>query len=362
MNSLFRLNDFRLEDSIMKMYYNSTEAIIFLNSNGGVLALNPAAESLLSHDVIKQIHDAENNVICQFCMGYTNEEDLMSCFNCFFNKPDKDFTSFQVYLKLKDSTIAPFTASYKLIDEEKKIYVLTLLDLTKQSKIRESLYRSKMTKYIIKAQEDERKRISRELHDSVAQELLSSLVDIRVLKYLKLNEDALKKLEQTENSLARLLDEIRNLSVELRPASLDDLGLDAAFRSHFKWVENNYGISVHFSAELSSARYNNEIETVVYRICQEAVLNAIKYADTEEISVRLYEENDELILIVEDKGTGFDVQFNKPKGTGLGLYGMRERAELVNGILNIQSELDKGTRIHVRIPLPQKNTSKEVEW
>ena len=360
MSKLFRLNGFKLEDSIMKMYYNSTEAIIFLNSKGIVLALNPAAQSLLSHEVLKQIHGAEINAICQFCRGYTNEEDLMSCFNCFLNKPEKDFSSFQVYLKLKDDTIAPFTASYKMIDEEQKIYVLTLLDLTKQSKTRESLYRSKMTKYVIKAQEDERKRISRELHDCVAQELLSSLVDIRVLKYLHLNENALKKLEQTEKSLARLLDEIRNLSVELRPASLDDLGLDAAFRSHFKWVENNYGIIVHFLSELSSARFNTEIETVVYRICQEAVLNAIKYANTEEISVRLYEENDDLILIVEDKGMGFDVQVNAPKGTGLGLYGMRERAELVNGILTIKSELDKGTKIQVRIPLLQKNNVKEV--
>lgn len=357
---MFRLNDFKLEDSIMKMYYNSTEAIIFLNSKGRVFALNPAAKSLLSQDVLKQIHHAENDVICKFCMGYTNEEDLMSCFNCFLNKPDKDFTSFQVYLKLKDGTIAPFTASYKMIDEEQEIYVLTLLDLTKQSKMRESLYQSKMTKYIIKAQEDERKRISRELHDCVAQELLSSLVDIRVLKYLKLNEEALKKLEQTEKSLARLLDEIRNLSVELRPASLDDLGLDAAFRSHFKWVEKNYGIIVHFSAELSAARYTNEIETVVYRICQEAVLNAIKYANTEEIFVRLYEENDDLMLIVEDKGTGFDVKFNMPKGTGLGLYGMRERVELVNGILNIQSEPNKGTRVQICIPLHQQNTVREV--
>ena len=352
-------NDFKLEETVMKMYYNSTEAIIFLNAEGFVLALNPTAESLLSKEVLQQIHLGKNNVLCKFCMGYTNEEALMSCVNCFFKKPEIDFSSFQMYLKLKDGTIAPYTASYKMIDEEKQIYALTLLDLTKQSKMRESLYRSKMTKYVIKAQEDERKRISRELHDSVAQELLSSLVDIRVLKYLNLNEDALKKLQQTEKSLDRLLDQIRNLSKELRPASLDDLGLDAAFRSHFKWVEKNYGMIVHFSAELSAARYSNEIETVVYRICQEAVLNAIKYANTEEIYVRLFEENNNLLLIVEDHGTGFDVQINMPKGTGLGLYGMRERVELVNGILTIKSAPNKGTRIQISIPLRQQNAIRE---
>ena len=352
-------NDFKLEETVMKMYYNSTEAIIFLNAKGIVLALNPNAESLLSEEVLQQIHLGKNNVLCKFCMGYTNEEALMSCVNCFFKKPEKDFSSFQMYLKLKDGTITPYTASYKMIDEEQQIYALTLLGLTKQSKMRESLYRSKMTKYVIKAQEDERKRISRELHDSVAQELLSSLVDIRVLKYLNLNEDALKKLQQTEKSLDRLLDQIRNLSKELRPASLDDLGLDAAFRSHFKWVEKNYGMIVHFSAELSAARYSNEIETVVYRICQEAVLNAIKYANTEEIYVRLFEENNNLLLIVEDHGTGFDVQINMPKGTGLGLYGMRERVELVNGILTIKSAPNKGTKIQISIPLLQQETIRE---
>ena len=122
-----------------------------------------------------------------------------------------------------------------------------------------------MTKSVIKAQEDERKRISRELHDSVAQEMLSSLVDLRVLKYMDINEEVLKKIQQTEGSLMRLLDDIRFLSVELRPATLDDLGLEAAFRTHFKWIEKNYGFVIEFTAELQAKRYEDEIETVVYR-------------------------------------------------------------------------------------------------
>ena len=104
------------------------------------------------------------------------------------------------------------------------------------------------------------------------QEMLSSLVDLRVLKYMNIDEEVLKEGSTDGRSLMRLLDDIRHLSVELRPATLDDLGLEAAFRTHFKWIENNYGLIVHFMPELESKRYEGEIETVVYRICQEAVL------------------------------------------------------------------------------------------
>ena len=140
--------------------------------------------------------------------------------------------------------VIPYTASYQTIDEVNGIRVFMLRDLTKQFKTQEMLNQKIMTKNVIKAQEDERKRISRELHDGVAQEMLSSLVELRVLKYMNIDQDVLKKVQQTERSLMRLLDEIRHLSVELRPATLDDLGLEAAFRTHFKWIEQNYGLVV----------------------------------------------------------------------------------------------------------------------
>ena len=88
------------------------------------------------------------------------------------------------------------------------------------------------------------------------------------------------KVRQTEGTLMRLLEDIQHLSVELRPSTLDDLGLEAAFRTHFKTVEKNYGLIVHFTSSIGSKRYEGEIETAVYRICQEAVLNALKYAES----------------------------------------------------------------------------------
>src|SRR5699024_1313165 len=100
----------------------------------------------------------------------------------------------------------------------------------------------------------------------------------------------------------RLLDDIRHLSVELRPATLDDLGLEAAFRTHFKWVEKNYGLLVHFDSNLNAQRYEGEIEPVMYRVCQEALLNALKYADIDEATGRLFEKESVLTLQVIDEG------------------------------------------------------------
>ncbi|HIW31836.1 MAG TPA: sensor histidine kinase [Candidatus Paenibacillus intestinavium] len=341
------------------LFNNSSEAMFLFDAQGIMIGMNPAAEYILDPNVLEKILTKEENKFCYACRGYTSEEELMTCMNCYLSDPTADRTSFQIYLETKSKETVPFSASFQMIDPDSGTHILMLRDLTNQLVTQESLYRNKMMKSIIKAQEDERKRISRELHDSVAQELLSSLVDLRLLKYLEIQDNVLQKICQTEASLARLLEQIRNLSVELRPASLDDLGLEAAFRSHFKWIKKNYGVLVHFVAELHGSRYNNEIETVVYRICQETILNALKYANVDEISVRLFESKHNLELIVADQGIGFNINMKDSRGTGLGFYGMRERAELVNGQLTIASELGAGTTVHLHIPLLQPHSDRE---
>lgn len=282
----------------------------------------------------------------------------MTCLNCNLKKVTNEATTFQVFLQTRDRGVTPFIASYQMIDSSADVRALQLFDLTSQLTTQEVHHRNTMMKRTIEAQEDERKRISRELHDSVAQELLSSLVDLRVLKYMNVEGEVLTKIQQMEGSLSRLLDNIRNLAVELRPSSLDDLGLEAAFRTHFKWIEKNYGISVRFFSHIQGVRFSSEIETVAYRICQEALLNAIKYADVDEIEVHLKENNRMLDLYVIDRGVGFDVDACESKGTGLGIYGMRERAELAGGKLSISSEAGAGTTVHVQIPIGTRATKK----
>ncbi|MEK3686957.1 sensor histidine kinase [Paenibacillus sp. FSL R10-2736] len=334
-----------------KLFENSSEAMFFFDRQGKALAMNPAAENIVDKDILKQLYQGNPEALCGICRGYTSETELRTCLNCYFHTPDsEEFTSYQVYLETKDKGVVPYAATFHTIDDEKGIRVFMLRDLTRQFKTQEKFYQNKMMKHIIEAQENERKRISRELHDSVAQELMSAVIDLRVLKYMTADEQLLKKMKQTEVSMTRLLNDIRNLSVELRPAALDDFGLEAAFRSHFKRVEQTYGLVIDYESRLSEKRYGSEIETVMYRVCQEAVLNALKYAQVDSVKVSLTEKDGVLLLRVEDKGTGFN-QGDEPDGTGLGLFGMQERAELVGGTFSVDSEIGRGTVIILQVPV-----------
>lgn len=341
----------QLANLLLQLYGKSDEAIFFFDRQGKVLSMNAAAENILDKYVYEQMMAGSTKAICRTCKGYMSADEVQTCHACYMSEPHQDIGSFQVYFETKGRGVIPYSASIQTIDEATGVRVFMLRDLTDQYRTQDELNRKMMMKRVIKAQEDERKRLSRELHDGVAQEMLSSLVDLRVLKYMTMEEDVLQKVQQTEGSLMRLLDDIRHLSVELRPATLDDLGLEAAFRTHFKWIEKNYGLHVNFQAALETKRYENEIETVVYRVCQEAVFNALKYAEVDEVVVRLHEEEGYLHLFVADEGKGFRMQEMSPKGTGLGIYSMQERADLVNGEFKIRSEVGKGTVILLKVPV-----------
>ena len=110
-------------------------------------------------------------------------------------------------------------------------------------------------------------------------------------------------------------------------------------------IENNYGFVIEFTAELQAKRYDDEIETVVYRICQEAVFNAVKYAGIDVITERLFEDSDHLNLTVTDNGAVYDLNSRTAIGNGLGIYGMRESAELVDGQVSNQTNIEKGTPV-----------------
>lgn len=306
------LNKFELnvEDLLHKYYDTTTEKIVFVDRLGKIIAMNGAARDILSEE---DNYKAMTHAICNRCEGYSNEYDLQSCEECFLEANHLQKSNFQVFMKTKDNKIEPYTATYQTIDDERGISAFTLQNVSPQIERQEKMYQQKMLHKSIQAQENERKRISRELHDSVIQEML-------------------------------------NIDVELRPSSLDDLGIEAAFNSYFKQFEENYGIQINYHSNIKGLRFDNEVETVVYRVIQEAVLNALKYAEVNEIEVHISKNEHRLLAEVVDRGKGFNLD-DKPRGSGLGFYGMRERAELVNGNINIESHLNKGTIVTLDIPI-----------
>lgn len=335
-------------NQLLYQYFNNTsEMIVFVDGDGRVIAMNQAANDIISED---NDYQGMTHAICKRCEGYTNEFDFQSCQNCFLEAEEIGNTSFQVFMKTKKGTIEPFTATYQTIDTINGVKAFTLQNVAPQIERHDKMFQRKMMQKTIFAQENERKRISRELHDSVIQEMLNVDVELRLLKYQQSMQSIVDDSIRIEGLMSKLIDEIRNLAVELRPSSLDDLGLDAAFKTFFKQAEENYGIYIEFHSNIVTRRFDNEIETVVYRIVQEAVFNAVKYAEVGEINVDLNVNNDKLIAEIIDRGKGFN-QFEQPKGTGLGLYGMNERAELVNAVVNIDTQIGRGTIVTLEVPL-----------
>lgn len=202
---------------------------------------------------------------------------------------------------------------------------------------------------VIAAQEDERKRISRELHDGIAQELLTmSFVLKRLATHV--DEEGTALLSEAGNDIDRILDELHNLSVELRPSALDHLGFLAALRSQAAVFERTYGTEIVFEGGLSCERFDQALETQAYRICQEAILNACKYSGSERVIVAIEDTGGWLHVGVVDHGCGFDTEKPDIKGSGCGLVGMQERASVIGAMLTMESD-ERGTRMTLVAPM-----------
>lgn len=329
------------------LFEQITDAMFVVDQRGVIVGLNPAAERISgwsAQELLNQIP------FCEICCGIADSYVEATCENCFACQTS--MTSFEMRLRTKDGAEKVLAASSTRLEErDSRLLIILLRDLSLQQKTERERYHRTLTKQIIQAQEEERKRISRDLHDSTGQSLYSILIGLRVLEQFDLDAEKKSFLQEVIASTTRALEEVKNLAVELRPATLDDLGLVPALRSHMRRYEQVYGIRTHFEVLGEVKRYDCTIETGLYRICQEALTNTAKYANAKEVRVMLQMSDDQLILRYEDDGIGFDVETKKRETKGLGLYGMWERVELFHGDLVVQSKIGAGTKIVVRIPL-----------
>jgi two-component system, NarL family, sensor histidine kinase DegS len=206
---------------------------------------------------------------------------------------------------------------------------------------------------IIEAQEEERKRLSREIHDGPAQTLAhviirSDLIE-KVLKDRGI-EAAIDEIRDFKKMVRSALYEVRRIIYDLRPMALDDLGLIPTLRKYLQTIEDyNKGISISFTHIGKEVRLPTRMEVAVFRLVQESVQNALKHAEASEIQVKTEMSNNQLLVMVKDNGKGFDTTVKKENA--FGLIGMKERVELLEGTLAIRSQVGFGTTIFIRIPL-----------
>ena len=213
---------------------------------------------------------------------------------------------------------------------------------------------------IIKAQEDERQRVARDIHDGPAQ-LMSNVVLKAEICERMIDVDLDKAREELKNLkkiVRESLQDVRKIIYNLRPMSLDDLGLIPTLQRYIMTFQEDTGISVAFKTRGASEDIKPVISLTVFRIVQEAINNIIKHAGAKNVSIDLEFREESLKLFIFDDGLGFNMEKLKVRtddmSSGFGLLGMKERIELLGGDFNISSEQGKGTRLNIAIPFIQE--------
>lgn len=232
------------------------------------------------------------------------------------------------------------------------------IDISERRKMEEALQAANrqlqaLSGRVIEIQESERRYVARELHDEIGQALTAVKINLQSL----LRQQADRPLVPVENSIAIVdgaLEQVRGMSLDLRPSQLDDLGLVAALRWYLDRQARMVGVTVGFNADTLSRRLDAAIETACFRIVQEAVTNALRHARAQCVWVELRLQEHDLLLLIRDNGGGFNVAAARSEaasGRSLGLLSMEERAGLAGGRLEIVSTPGNGTEICARFPL-----------
>jgi PAS domain S-box-containing protein len=265
------------------------------------------------------------------------------------------FTSLRIYRDWPDEMVAQL----RLVGE---IFANAIARKRAAKEVEEANHQLRfLSRRLFHLQEEERSHLARELHDEVGQTLTAAKINLQTAT--KESDPAKsKRIDETAAILERLLGQVRQISLDLRPSTLDDLGLVPALRSLLNEQGRRALIAVRFSAENVPENLSPEIQTTCFRIAQEAITNAVRHANATQIDVDLGCENGNLRLQVRDNGRGFDPHSVQWQTTGLGLIGIKERAALVEARAKIISSPNNGTTVEVSLPLtfPAEREGREI--
>jgi PAS domain S-box-containing protein len=211
-----------------------------------------------------------------------------------------------------------------------------------------------LSRRLVESQETERRHIARELHDEVGQTLTVAEMNLQVVMRSSHASPLTRRLKDSLQAVERVLAQVRDLSLNLRPSMLDDLGLESALKWYINRQAALSGLQAEFQTDALEDRLDPVIETACFRVGQEALTNVVRHAHARVVNVTLRKQNGHLHLLVRDDGVGFDVEALRQKaaqGASLGLLSMEERATLVDGRLELKSTPGQGTEVHAFFPL-----------
>ncbi len=259
----------------------------------------------------------------------------------------------------KDGTEFPMEASLSQVEIERRRFLTFILrDVTERQRVERELRETaerlrQVSRRVIEIQESERRHLARELHDEIGQVLSAVSVNLKIVK-TKVHASVRPRLEESTQIVDKAIEQVRNLSLDLRPSVLDDFGLASALRWYVDRLSVRTGLRIHLTTEPHTSEIPFEVRNACFRVAQEALTNVVRHAAAREAWIELVQRQSEVLLTIRDDGQGFDVDAalrRASQGGSLGLLGMRERIELLDGKAHLQSQPRKGTTIQIRLPL-----------
>lgn len=339
---------------------SSTDAIISKDMHSYITSWNRAAEAMFGYTAEEAIGRSITMLIPEERLG--EEARILER----IGRMEK-IQHYETVRRRKDGSLVDVSLSISpIVDAQGNLKGASKIarDVTERNAAAAAVRESEIMHTLVHAQEAERHRIARDLHDHLGQQLTALRLKLESVRgKVGHSDELLKDIEETRELASRIDLDVNFLSWELRPTELDNLGLRDALSSFVREWSMNYGIAAEFHAGASkNGRLHPEIETNLYRIVQEGLNNVLKHAKATKVSVLLENRDGNAVLIIEDDGAGFELKVDAPrakngKSSGLGLIGMRERAALLGGSLEIETNPGKGTSLFAKVPLrgPDEN-------
>lgn len=315
----------------LKHFYNATIDGIILHQDSMLLVFNNTVGLMTGYTKAELYHHSIEN--------------LIQLKNKKLDKKTKE-----AFLKRKDGVLIDVEIQETIVDYNgDKVKACVIRDISSRKKMEMDLEkeRNKALSAVFYGQEIERKRLSQELHDSLGQLLIAIKLQIENLCSVNIKESSAEKM--LKNQINNAIDEVRQISKALTPPILDMFSLDYAIKDLCKNVSNTTAIQVQFIAEGNFDAVQEKEKVFIYRISQEAITNVIKHAQATKLKVELHSTSNVFTVIIEDDGIGFNP--NDSKKMGNGLFNMKERVKLINGNIRINTEIKKGTKISISVPL-----------
>ena len=337
------------EERYRELFENAKDAMYVHDLDGNYIRINRAAEELTGYN--------REEIVGHNFTEFIAHEHVKLVRQSFCPRLAKvGETSYEVDVIAKDGRRVPVEVSSRAIYENGVLVGVqgTARDITERKSAQDAL--QMFSRQLIEAQENERRRISRELHDQIGQILTAVKMNLYTVQQFCKMSEAGSYVKDNIDAVDEALRLVRDLSVDLRPPVLDDLGLATALR----WYVDRYlirtGLNVEVVIDLPdpNERFSRDGETACFRIAQEALSNIARHAQATQVQVQLAKDENMLLLTVKDDGVGFDLDNlhkRAPRGATLGLVSMQERAHAAGGAIEIDSARSRGTEVRFTLPL-----------